>query len=74
MWLNDSDYDGCSAGPNDFYLDPLLCDPDHGNFMLDCQSPCANHPICGLVGALDVGCGATRVQSATWSQIKAIYR
>jgi predicted outer membrane repeat protein len=74
MWFNDSDYYGCSGGPNDFYLDPWLCDPDHGNFMLDCQSPCADHPVCGLVGTLDVGCGSTRVQSTTWSGIKAIYR
>jgi hypothetical protein len=74
LWSNDSNYLGCVPGPNDFYLDPLLCDPDNGDFMLDCSSPCADHPVCGLVGALDVGCGASRTEPATWSSIKAMYR
>ncbi len=74
MWSNDSDYLGCVPGLNDFYLDPLLCDPTNGDFWLDCSSPCAAHPVCGLVGAMDVGCGASRTYPTTWSSIKAIYR
>ncbi|MFH1313317.1 MAG: right-handed parallel beta-helix repeat-containing protein [Candidatus Eisenbacteria bacterium] len=74
LWSNDSDYLGCGPGLNDFYLDPLLCDPDNGDFQLDCSSPCANHPVCGLVGAMDVGCGASRTETSTWSSIKARYR
>jgi predicted outer membrane repeat protein len=74
FWDNDSDYDGCSPGPNDFYTDPMLCDPDHGNFYIDCISPCNGFAGCGLVGALGVGCGATATRTTTWGAVKALYR
>jgi predicted outer membrane repeat protein len=73
LWSNDSNYLGCAPGPNDFYLDPMLCDPEYGVFYLDCMSPCSDHYVCGLVGALDVGCGSTRTQPTTWGAIKAMY-
>jgi predicted outer membrane repeat protein len=62
-----------------FSADPLFCDPLGGDFHIDCNSPCApgNHPTgyeCGLVGALGVGCGASRVESTTWGGVKAMYR
>jgi hypothetical protein len=74
FWANDSDYYGCAPGPSDFYLDPLLCDPDYGNFYIDCISPCNGHPGCGTVGALPVGCGATGAEPTTWGRIKTRWR
>lgn len=74
FWVNASDLNGCAPGPKDFFLDPMLCDPVNGDFHIDCQSPCRGRPGCGLVGALDVGCGSTRTESRTWGAIKAMYR
>ena len=74
FWANASDFYGCSAGPNDFFLDPLLCDPDNGDFQIDCQSPCNAHQVCGRVGALGVGCGATRTEQSTWGRLKSMWR
>jgi len=56
--------------------DPLFCDPDNGDYHLDCTSPCAPgyNPECGLIGAWGVGCGATRTEQTTWSSLKALYR
>jgi parallel beta-helix repeat protein len=54
--------------------DPLFCDLAGRDFRLDERSPCApdNSPAgCGLIGALDVGCGITAVEAATWGGIKA---
>jgi hypothetical protein len=48
------------SGPYDnLNLDPLLCDPNTGDFELRQDSPCApsNSPgQCGLIGAWPVGC------------------
>jgi parallel beta-helix repeat protein len=74
MWANTVDYSGCGPGANDFYEDPMLCDPAHGNFYVDCISPCIDHPICGFVGALGAGCGSTRIEPTTWGAIKALWR
>lgn len=74
FWSNAGDYDGCAAGPHDFYLDPMFCDPCQLDFHIDCQSPCVGGPACGLVGALGVGCGATRTGPTTWGGIKTLYR
>lgn len=74
FWSNAGDYDGCAAGPNDFYLDPMFCDPGRLDFHIDCQSPCVGRHGCGLVGALGVGCGPTRTEPTTWGTIKALYR
>jgi hypothetical protein len=54
--------------------DPLFCNLPLRDFTLDETSPCApdNSPAgCGLIGALDVGCGITAVEAATWGGIKA---
>lgn len=56
--------------------DPLFCNQNLDNFTLDENSPCApaNSPSgCGLIGALDVACGATAVEPATWGLIKRAY-
>ncbi|MBU1948707.1 MAG: right-handed parallel beta-helix repeat-containing protein, partial [Candidatus Eisenbacteria bacterium] len=49
---------GCNPAwwPGNFEADPLLCDPESGDFHLAENSPCApgNHPYeyaCGLIGA-----------------------
>jgi hypothetical protein len=58
--------------------DPLLCDPENGDFHLDCASPCApfspQNPECDLTGAWPVGCGASLAPTQTWGAIKALYR
>jgi len=61
-----------------FSLDPLFCDPENGDYKLDCNSPClpGNHPDgvdCGLIGALGQGCGATAVEQTSWGRIKALF-
>jgi len=46
-------------------LNPLFCDAGGGDLHLDVSSPCAPEnapPGCGLIGALDVGCGTTAAQ------------
>jgi hypothetical protein len=58
-----------------FSADPLFCDLEGGDFHLQETSPCApgHHPEgaeCGLIGALEVGCGATRASPATWGSVK----
>ena len=73
------DWVGCiehQQGSNgNFSEDPLFCCASSGDYHLQPQSPCADHPICGLVGALGVGCtGPSRIEQATWSAIKAKFR
>ncbi|MCK4548171.1 MAG: C10 family peptidase [Candidatus Eisenbacteria sp.] len=59
------DWVGCIAGQNgadgNFSSDPLFCDPAGLDFQLYSNSPCADAPDCGLVGALPVGCFGNRV-------------
>lgn len=54
------DWVGCAAGQEgvrgNFFAPPLFCDPAAGNYHLAENSPCANAPGCGLVGALPIGC------------------
>ena len=56
--------------------DPMFCDPDNSNFMLDVMSPCApDNNSCGvLIGAYPVGCGASPVEATSWGKVKAMYR
>ncbi len=76
------DWVGCIAdqyGINgNISADPLFCDPDNGNFYLQCGSPCAAftspNPECDLIGAWPVGCGGTVVEGTSWSSLKALYR
>ena len=55
--------------------DPLFCDREGGAYRLAADSPCApeNDPICGLRGALDVGCGPSPALETSWGAIKAIF-
>jgi len=56
------DWVGCIAGQagvnGNISEDPLFCDIDNDNFLLDEISPCATeqNPECGRIGALPVGC------------------
>jgi hypothetical protein len=75
------DWVDCVTGQGDVNgnqsADPLYCAPENGDFRIGSGSPCApKHSPggCGLVGAFDVGCGATAVKPATWGQVKAHYR
>jgi hypothetical protein len=81
IWGNaGGDWTGCIAdqfGINgNFSADPMFCDPDDDNFMLDVMSPCApDHNDCGvLIGAYPVGCGASPVEATSWGRVKAMYR
>ena len=62
-----------------FAADPQFCDGGNGDFTLRANSPCLpeNHPQganCGLIGALDEGCGAVTVEATSWGRIKARYQ
>jgi predicted outer membrane repeat protein len=73
------DWVGCIAGQDaindNFSQDPLLCDPENGDFAIDVGSPCApaNNIACGLVGAWDVACDSP-VTETSWGTIKAMFR
>ena len=58
--------------------DPLFCDPEDGNFTLECISPCAPvsppTPECDLIGAWPAGCGGTPTTRSTWGGVKALFR
>jgi hypothetical protein len=83
IWGNSGgDYVDCLAGMNglngNFSADPLLCNPDFGDFALQVDSPCApgNHPAgadCGTIGAREPGCG-NPTETTTWGRIKAMFR
>jgi hypothetical protein len=67
---------GFSLSPTDRVVDPAFCDPDSGDLTLSPLSPClpANSLGCGLIGALDEGCGIVSIETESWSRIKAKYR
>lgn len=68
----------CLLGEGNFSADPLFCGV--GNYYIREDSPCApgNHPdgynYCGQIGPLPVGCGTVKTKSATWGEVKAMYR
>ncbi|MCX5801503.1 MAG: right-handed parallel beta-helix repeat-containing protein [Candidatus Eisenbacteria bacterium] len=75
VWNNSrGNYYTCTSVSEDFSANPLFCDPAAGDYHINCTSPCANHPGCGQVGALGVGCGPTSVLPTTWGKIKALFR
>ncbi len=77
LWNNqNTNYQGCQPDPVNISADPLFCDLAHLDLRLSESSPCApahSPPGCGLIGALDVGCGPVAVEPATWGQVKARY-
>ncbi len=69
-WLDPTGTDGNIA------LDPLFCDSGSFDFRIADVSPCApDHSPegCALIGALDVGCGPTAIEAASWGLIKTRY-
>jgi hypothetical protein len=65
---------GTDAGANQ-RADPRFCsDPAAtGEVGLHAGSPCTGG-LCGLIGAGDVSCETTSVESSTWSAMKTLYR
>jgi hypothetical protein len=81
LWSNTIDYSGCSAGPTDFFSDPIFCfltPPSPDLYYLHSTSPCwtAVNPCSKKIGAFvsRVGCTGTSVEMTTWGAIKNIYR
>ncbi|MFN8179070.1 MAG: right-handed parallel beta-helix repeat-containing protein [bacterium] len=74
------DWTECVAGMNgtsgNLSADPLFCTSASRECSLESNSPCApaNSGECGLIGAVDVGCGATALAERSWGSIKALYR
>jgi predicted outer membrane repeat protein len=75
-WANDgADFvvSGSCDAVNNISLDPLFCNRSGGDFGLSKNSPCANYPACGLIGAYPITCSiGVLVLKSTWSQIKAL--
>jgi hypothetical protein len=80
FWENASGAMGSgSLGLGDIVVDPLFCNPVGGDFTLAADSPClpGNHPQgvdCGLIGALDQGCGPVAVERESWGRMKGRFR
>lgn len=77
FWDNaEGNGDGYVLGDTDQEVDPLFCDPVVGDVTLRADSPCLpeNSGGCGLIGALDQGCGSVSVESKSWGSIKGAYR
>jgi len=81
VWGNAGyDYSGVvnpTGSDGNLSADPLYCNLVALDVHLDSTSPCTalNSPSgCDLIGALDVGCGATPGVRQTWGKIKAGYR
>ena len=69
VWNNDdTPYHGTdlTGTAGNIAVDPLLCDPDNGDYTLQEESPCAeeNSLTCGQIGALPVDCGISAAPEA----------
>jgi Right handed beta helix region len=67
---------GLNLDPTDRIADPQFCDPEDSDYTLQGTSPCLP-PLslgCGLIGALEQGCGTVSVLPETWGRIKAKFR
>jgi hypothetical protein len=70
VWRNKSgEYGGACGDPTglngNISVDPFFCDAQHGDYRLRADSPCANAPGCGRMGAFGVACGPTSVRETT---------
>lgn len=75
------DYVDCLAGQenanDNLSADPAFCDAGSKDFALASNSPCApaQSPVCGQIGAFDVGCGGTTATEQTsWGEVKQLFR
>ena len=86
LWNNaGGNWHGCAyGGPEEngnFSADPLFCGTSRGDYSIDAGSPCtaAGNTCDVIVGAFDVGCGATGVGplppagSTSLSAVKSLY-
>jgi hypothetical protein len=57
-------------------LDPEFCGLKERNFEICSESPCAPEHSngCGLIGAYDVGCDPSSLETKSWGHIKGLYR
>jgi hypothetical protein len=67
---------GIPLSPTDREVDPMFCDPVVYDLTLRDGSPCLpDNPLgCGLIGALEQGCGSVSAESKSWGAIKSLYR
>lgn len=69
---------GGEIDESEIVADPQFCDYTTGDFMLCMTSPAAaENNTCGLIGAFGIGCdvcGPVRIESKTWSEIRAVFR
>lgn len=59
---------------DNIFANPILCDPEIGDFHISIHSPCAPEHSpegCGLIGAREPTCNITPTRRTTWGQIKA---
>jgi hypothetical protein len=74
-WVGLEGYPGIDGNIS---MDPLLCDPELGDFHLGSGSPCAPFSTpneeCDLIGAWPVGCDVSPVTPMSWGQIKSEFR
>lgn len=58
-------------------VDPQFCSEspsEDENWSIQCDSPCAPaQSACGLIGAVDVGCGSAPVEQCTWGGVKLLF-
>jgi hypothetical protein len=73
----DADPCGRDLGGN-VSVDPGFCNFDPARELYDVRlrddSALLTVPGCGGIGARPVGCAATGVRQATWSQVKELFR
>ncbi|MCA9750789.1 MAG: right-handed parallel beta-helix repeat-containing protein, partial [Gemmatimonadetes bacterium] len=80
FWGNDLGNFSGSCGDvlgvnGNFDANPVFCDAAGGDFTLRADSPCApTGGLCGLVGALGVGCGTVSIEATGWGELKARFR
>jgi hypothetical protein len=67
---------GVPLAPTDREVDPQFCDAGVYDLSLEAGSPCLPEDPsgCGLIGALEQGCGPISVESKSWGAIKSLYR
>ena len=72
----DGNFQNCPSSSNDLLQNPMFCNLAGEDFTLHAGSPCAGPgPLgCGPIGAFGVACGPIPVETASWAQIKSLYR
>jgi hypothetical protein len=76
FWENPDGNMNLSLDASDRVVDPEFCDPESDDFTVMNTSPCLpeNSLGCGLIGALQEGCGTISIEETSWGKIKNRYR